>query len=107
VSPALRTFIVGPLRSYAVSQLHGLQAIAIYAVVDGYARGSFNGWGNFLPFLVSPATTFAIFMAVVFSVGPLVRAQQAQTALRNTVSLADGTTAVITKAPQKMETPAP
>jgi hypothetical protein len=86
-----------PVKSWVVSNGYVSWSVIVYAVASGAMSASFHNFPTFGEWLVSQA--FPFFMAIVFGVGPLVRAKQAQERLANTVSLDNGVTAVINRPP--------
>lgn len=87
----------GPVRSWLVSQLYGLWAIVVFAVSLEFASGSIHGFSSLAQFLLSEPFWFSVFMAIIIGVGPYARAKQGADRQANTVQLADGVTAVVTK----------
>ena len=83
-----------PIQSFVVSSALAIQSTTVAAFAVGYGLGLCGSPEATLHFFGT--AWWGIFIGTFFGVGPYYRAKQGAIAATNTVTLADGTKAVIT-----------
>ena len=81
------------IKAWLVSQLYALWSILVFAVTWGVTQGQIHGWQTFFAFL--EASSFSVFVALVFGIGPYARGAEARSRSQNTVPLEGGGSAVL------------
>lgn len=81
------------VKAWLVSQCYALWSILVFAVTWGVTQGQIHGWQTFFEFL--GASSFSIFVALVFGIGPYARGAEASSRISNTVPVLGGGSAVL------------
>jgi hypothetical protein len=103
MNPRLEAWLVGPVKSWVVSQLYSAWSIFVFAASLALTQGLLHGWQSFFDWLLT--ISFPFFLALVLGIGPYARAVQGANRLQNTVTLDDGRTAIIVSPPAPAPNP--
>jgi len=85
--------VPSPIREWLISQSFALWTVVVFAVTWGFTNAEFHDWPTFFAFLRE--SSFPLFIALVFGIGPYARSVQARKADANTVPVESGGSAIL------------